>query len=710
MGGSSSPPFLYDPVSQWSFNEYHRGKPYNPKAVTQASRAPRPQRPPQEGPLVSFNRHPDSWVVPSPSPPIVPMSHHTKARVKHTRRFQLLLRILAIIGALGILFCVICVTDTGAALGWIIRVAPCVAILHTIYAIYHLARNAASRPPGTSTSYHLFASCMDAGLVPFYAFTSYIAYREVQGNTYGWNTLFKDATIQAYIVKVLFYATAVCAGLHLISFVISIYLAVVFRQITKLPPDMNPLEDNLTARPSRRSKRSTKSDMTEKKHRSTSTLDSAYYSVRSHMDDAPVDIPEPIPFMHTRQQSSNSVIDPKRASRTSLNSHRQPRIDNAPGSPRSPKQATSPSTPTATRTAQATPPRPRSILEDAPVLHPTPGNNVSANIRWSSPVPSEGSGNWVVYDSRPSSPAVDEDEDNDNMKHPSRSKNESAFPIFNGVSDWLGPVPRYGRVESGTPQKEARGQYAALETNPHIHLDEVFINKDSLEEDITEYLNRALDPLNPLRMNPPTPQPKEKSDNTTTAVGRKPSIRRVALGDIPNVSADRSNDTAAINNVDSPSPTKESKLRTFGSLRLWPSKPNKTTYESVQEEEEEAMSSDNESDNDDNEPQELATPKRRTASKATLNDQTDADRKGRVVSNSGIDLGTAFNTGLSSKQYGDYISGLGVGRRRDVSGKVAEEGRGGIVETTAEVVDTPRTPEKKKATTRAAGWARFAGL
>jgi hypothetical protein len=60
MGGSSSPPFLYDPVSQWSFNDYHRGKPYNPKAVTQASRAPRPQRPPQEGPLVNFNRHPDS--------------------------------------------------------------------------------------------------------------------------------------------------------------------------------------------------------------------------------------------------------------------------------------------------------------------------------------------------------------------------------------------------------------------------------------------------------------------------------------------------------------------------------------------------------------------------------------------------------------------------------------------------------------------------
>jgi hypothetical protein len=533
---------------------------------------------------------------------------------------------------------------------------------------------------------------MDAGLVPFYAFTSYIAYREVQGNTYGWNTLFKNATVQDYIVKVLFYATAACAGLHLISFVISIYLAVVFKQISKLPPDMNPLEDNLTARPSRR----TRSEMTEKKHTSTSTLDSAYYSVRSHID--PVDIPEPIPFMHTRQQSSDTITGAKRASRTSLHSNRQSRVGDAPASPRSSKQ---PSTPTTARKALGTPSRPRSIFEDAPVLHPTPGNQVSANIRFSSPVPSEGSGNWEVYESA----------DEDNMKPPSRNKN-GPLPMFNGVSDWLGPVPRYGRVESGTPEsgtprKEARGQYAALETNyPHTHLDDVVINKDSLEEDITEYLNRALDPLNPLRMNPPTPQPKEEADGTVES--RKSSIRRAALAEIANVN-DNSN-IATINDTDSP-PAKESKLRTFGSLRLWPSKANKTTYASVQEEE--TMSSDNESDNnDDDEPPALSTPKRRNATpKATLSDQTEADRKGRVVSNSGIDLGTAFQTGMNSKQYGEYISGLGVGRRRDVSGKIAEEGRGGVVETTAEeteIAETPKTPEKKKG--RAAGWARFAGL
>lgn len=53
------------------------------------------------------------------------MSRHTKARVTHTRRFQLFLRVLSLLGALGILFCVICINHTDVALGWIIRVAVC---------------------------------------------------------------------------------------------------------------------------------------------------------------------------------------------------------------------------------------------------------------------------------------------------------------------------------------------------------------------------------------------------------------------------------------------------------------------------------------------------------------------------------------------------------------------------------------------------------
>lgn len=59
------------------------------------------------------------------------MSRHTKARVTHTRRFQLFLRVLSVLGALGILFCVICINHTDVALGWIIRVAVCDLIIGT---------------------------------------------------------------------------------------------------------------------------------------------------------------------------------------------------------------------------------------------------------------------------------------------------------------------------------------------------------------------------------------------------------------------------------------------------------------------------------------------------------------------------------------------------------------------------------------------------
>lgn len=53
------PPFIYDKPSTYTFDgPTSRG--FNPKAVTQASWAPKASKAKQDGPLVSFNRHPDS--------------------------------------------------------------------------------------------------------------------------------------------------------------------------------------------------------------------------------------------------------------------------------------------------------------------------------------------------------------------------------------------------------------------------------------------------------------------------------------------------------------------------------------------------------------------------------------------------------------------------------------------------------------------------
>ena len=49
------------------------------------------------------------------------MSPRTKVKVKYSRFVQLGLRVLTLVGALGMLFCVICITKTSGAVTWLIR-------------------------------------------------------------------------------------------------------------------------------------------------------------------------------------------------------------------------------------------------------------------------------------------------------------------------------------------------------------------------------------------------------------------------------------------------------------------------------------------------------------------------------------------------------------------------------------------------------------
>ena len=49
-------PFLYDAVKSDSSRPYSA---FDPKAVSRASLTPKPPRPKSEGPLISFNQHPE---------------------------------------------------------------------------------------------------------------------------------------------------------------------------------------------------------------------------------------------------------------------------------------------------------------------------------------------------------------------------------------------------------------------------------------------------------------------------------------------------------------------------------------------------------------------------------------------------------------------------------------------------------------------------
>ncbi|KAL8682456.1 MAG: hypothetical protein Q9186_001499 [Xanthomendoza sp. 1 TL-2023] len=302
-------PFLYDHPSKYSFTG-PTDKAWDPKAVTRASYAASiapPAKPKQEGPLIDakeFNRHPDSYfVVPYGNLNWKPMSPQTRKKVQYTRYAQLFLRILELLGALGLLFCVICIKGTQGTTGWIIRVPAGVAILHTIYAIYHLARSANSRTAASSASYMIFAAILDIGLIPFLVFTAIMAhdqYIEPSDTPGHWSSLFMFTTATTKIIYTSYLTSIVSGSLHFVSLIISIYLVVIFRKISALPPDMNPLEDNLTSRHKRN-----KSDLLDNRTSQASTATSSKRD--SRIEDPLIAPARSVPFMHTRIEATPNI-------------------------------------------------------------------------------------------------------------------------------------------------------------------------------------------------------------------------------------------------------------------------------------------------------------------------------------------------------------------------------------------------------------------
>ncbi|KZF23432.1 hypothetical protein L228DRAFT_282161 [Xylona heveae TC161] len=319
------PPFLYDPPSTYPFNDDPL-RPFNPKAVSQASlisaaSRSRP-RPKQEGPLVSFNRHPDSYLVLPVDNNAKPLSKGTKHTIQKVRWLQLFLRMLQLLGAVGALFCVIVIKNTGGAVGWIIRVPPCVAIVHLVYAIFHLSRPSKARTAQSSASYHVFSLITDIGLIPFYVILllmSKTQYDNTADKPGKWSTFFNDATINHKIIFSTFLLSIANCGLHFISIFVALYLAIVFRRIAKLPPDMNPLEDNLTSRHKKKS--SNASSMTEKRLSQSTISSSPRHSKAISQTDVPL-LPtnQSIPFMHTRT-NSNETSSPTSPGTASASPH-----------------------------------------------------------------------------------------------------------------------------------------------------------------------------------------------------------------------------------------------------------------------------------------------------------------------------------------------------------------------------------------------------
>jgi hypothetical protein len=121
MGGDGQP-YIYDRPRTYAYSDF------NPRAVTVAARKAEQDKnkakAKQDGPLINFNAHPDSYmIVPGKNVNHKTMSKYTKKTVTVLRWTQLVLRVHEEIGAIGLMICVICLRNMETSMSWIIRIA-----------------------------------------------------------------------------------------------------------------------------------------------------------------------------------------------------------------------------------------------------------------------------------------------------------------------------------------------------------------------------------------------------------------------------------------------------------------------------------------------------------------------------------------------------------------------------------------------------------
>ncbi|KAK4176904.1 hypothetical protein QBC36DRAFT_328210 [Triangularia setosa] len=302
MGGSNQP-YMYDPVLK--DDERFPVPMFDPKAVTRASYEQKKPKPKPKGPLVSINRHPDAHVVPTGRTNFTTLGRSTKGWIKGMRVVQLCLRVLELIAALGFLTLCILLKGFEEPTGWIMRVTFGVVIIHCIYSIYHHSKPASGKTPGSSAAYQVFGGISDLATLPLYTYGIF----SCRNQSEKWSTLLSnEALAQKYFVPSLYYGLMGAAGLHLISLAISLWLGVMFRRISMMPPDMNPLENRFTSRAHKRNKSSIVTNTTYSDNSSEKRISTISDRIRDSLPayDPETSRPPSIPFMHTRQNSSES--------------------------------------------------------------------------------------------------------------------------------------------------------------------------------------------------------------------------------------------------------------------------------------------------------------------------------------------------------------------------------------------------------------------
>ena len=275
----------------------------------------------------------------------------------------------------------------------------------------------------------IFASILDAGLIPFLAFTAMMSDNQLFGPAdmdERWVTLL-PTEIQRYIIlDSTFVVSVTTGGIHFVSLCISIYLALLFRKISRLPPDMNPLEDNLASR-HKRNKSSVSTALTESSNRD------------SYLSAPLIDSPRNVPFVHTRNESTSSVSSPQRHSQQSPDAP----FYQQPNSQRS------------SRANLMTSPERRSARTSTfeRLDHPKPSSPLQKS---SSDTQSEE--NWVSYPSPSPSPPLHEPPEFQHLKNRDTRQQQITIPF---KYDYTNKSPRPLEMNPPTPPVTASWQVAA---------------------------------------------------------------------------------------------------------------------------------------------------------------------------------------------------------------------------------------------------------
>lgn len=546
---------------------------------------------------------------------------------------------------------------------------------------------------------------MDLGLIPFYVFIGIFANNNLSldpKDEQRWTSFFTADGATDLLLFVTFVGSITVASLHAVSGVFDLWLVILFRKIAKLPPDLNPLEDNLTSRKSSQHKyKNSEATLTgsvdekNSKFLSGSTLN---VDGQSRPSSAIKDVPDTrqVPFRHSRTGSelgySPHNPDSVRWSKQNMEGglYQQPqsaRASMASVRPHTRGNSISPQK-TATFAMTETPPTP--THSSRPISYPNneASRGTFASNRFSAPaLPNAAPSNALIKSQQQNSllsgnnwVALDDEDDRADLGTPIRihpgydentptERHDSFQPQPLKMNPPTPPPTKDRYYNSDRPALGTRTDNGNADLNRHLTVTSNATATSSVYSESAPSLKGS------KNLSPGTPKSKYYGDLAAATRG--------VLGGAAAKSNDRLRSTGTVDasgydatgmsalgsygySYADPAPSSPSKSKAPKLPKTQKSLHTSTAYKSS-----ETLRSNGTLDASETDSTGMSamgsygfcpSPPPKVPKK-------NRDRNGRVVSRSGVDLADA------SQALADAAKG--GSRRREVSGKIAEEGRGG---------------------------------